>query len=109
MKLRGFERRWLGVVAESVLPRGGRHERLHSVADTMLGRGPFALGLGLRLALWAIVVLPLAVSGRTFLGLRPEARLAFLRRLRESPVYLLRELPVVLKSVVALAWAVPPP
>lgn len=109
MTLRSFERRWLEIVAETILPRGGPPERLHSVADTMLARGPVALGLGLRLALWAIVLLPLLVHGRSFPGLAPGKRLAFLRRLRGSDVYLLRELPVVLKSIVAFAWAAPPP
>lgn len=115
VKLRGFERRCLIAVADTILPRdpegrfplGGADAPVVALADDMLARGPTELGLGLRLALLAVLLAPLLVLGRvrTFVGLDRAQRLELLRRLRASRFYAVREIPVLLKSLVCLAWA----
>lgn len=109
----GLERRWLALVFEAILPDGVspgfpgmRQVPLASFLDDFESAAPGRMLAGVRLAL-AFVFLgaPLVFLGRlrTFAGLAPEDRLELLKRLRASDVYVLRELPVLLKSVACLA------
>jgi hypothetical protein len=114
MKLHGFERRWLLSIFETVAPSGA-DERVPVGAagvpmdrflDDLLARAPVHFILGLRACLWVVMLAPLFVLGRfrTFLGLSVPERLALLERLGESPTYVIREMPVLFKTVACLGF-----
>jgi hypothetical protein len=68
--------------------------------DDLLRRAPLAAVLGLRAALWLVLLAPLAQGRlRTFLGLEPRSRLALLQRLCRSDRYLVREAALLFKVV----------
>ncbi len=113
MKLRAFEQRWLESIFVTILPEG--IEGLPGAAkvewrpflDDFAAVAPARMFLGLRGALWLVALLaPLLVlhRPRTFMGLAADQRLRVLQGLRESRFYLVRELPVLLKSIACLAY-----
>ncbi len=114
MRLWRFERRWLVEVFQTILPSRADPQLSLGAADLPIDRfiddltmhAPRRLVLGLRLALWVVVFSPLVLSRRlrTFFGLGRADRVALLDRLRQSRWYLLRELPVLLKSVACLGY-----
>jgi hypothetical protein len=113
LRLLRFERRWLVAVFETVLPPGepalplgAAQAPLGRFVDDFLGRAPLTAVLGLRGALWLVMLAPLFVLGRprTFLALAPADRIALLERLRRSDRYLVRESAVLFKIVGCLGF-----
>jgi hypothetical protein len=113
MTLLAFERRWLRVVFETVL--GGSDERLpvrpsevplERFIEDLVASAPAHFVLGLRACLWAVMLAPLFVLGRlrTFIGLSTEERLALLERLGRSDTYVVREMPLLFKTVACLGY-----
>jgi hypothetical protein len=113
LRLLRFERRWLVAIFETVLPTGeaalplgAAQAPLGRFADDLLARAPLAAVLGLRGALWLVMLAPPFVLGRprTFLGLAPADRIALLDRLRKSDRYLVRESAALFKIVGCLGF-----
>src|SRR5688572_803777 len=113
LRLFRFERRWLIRVFEAVLPAGEDSLGLGAAdvpmgrfADDFLARAPLTAVLGLRGALWLVMLAPLFVLGRprTFLGLSPGQRGELLDRLRRSDLYLVRESATLFKIVGCLGF-----
>ena len=114
MRLFGFERRWLAQVngailpsgASDALPLGAADVPMDRFVDDLFARAPLRMLVGVRLALWAVVVSPPFVVGRwaTFGGLSDAERVACLVRLRESPTYAVREIPILLKAMACLGY-----
>jgi hypothetical protein len=114
MRLHAIERRWIALVSETIFPAnvvpglpGAGEVAWDPFLDDLAARAPFRMLAGLKLALVFVALLaPFLVLGRlrTFAGLAAEERLRVLARLRESRVYVIRELPVLLKSVAAFAY-----
>jgi hypothetical protein len=110
MKLRRFEARWLLAIFATILPEaegipGAARAPLDRFVDDLCAAAPGRLVVGLRLALWFVVWLaPLFTLWwpRRFIGLGQDDRLRVLHALRSSRFYLIRELPVLLKSVACL-------
>src|SRR5690242_15791783 len=89
LRLFRFERRWLVAIFETVLPDGeaalplgAPQAPLGRFVDDFLARAPLTAVLGLRGALWLVILAPLVALGRprTFLGLPPPERIALLDR-----------------------------
>jgi hypothetical protein len=108
-----FERRWLLAVLDAILPSGA-HPRLVLGArdvpmarfvDDLLLRAPALAAIGLRASLWGVTLAPLA-RGRLclFPALAQEDRVALLDALACSPIHLLREVPVLLKTLACLGY-----
>src|ERR1700757_3647747 len=98
LRLLRFERRWLVRIFETILPSGAGLDR--GAADVPMGRfvddfaahAPLATLIGLRAALWLVMLAPLLwLRWRPFLGLRDADRVQVLERLRRSDLYLVRE------------------
>jgi hypothetical protein len=112
LSLLGFERRWLLEVFASILPAhpglatGAADVPLRRFVDDFVIHAPLQAVLGLRAALWLVLLAPPFVLGRwrTFLGLAPAVRLILLDRLRRSDRYLVRESATLFKVVGALGF-----
>lgn len=114
MTLTRFERRAMLAVFDAMLPSGAdprlttgaRDVPLDRFIPLLMRRAPFQFALGLRAALWLVLLCPLLVIGRprTFLGLSAGDRLRVLERLAASRSYALRELPNLLKMAACLGW-----
>jgi hypothetical protein len=111
LRLLRFERRWLVRVFETILPSGAGLS--HGAADVPMGRfiddfvrhAPLATLIGLRAALWLVMLAPLVLRrGRTFLGLAEPDRVQLLERLRRSDRYVIRESAALLKLVACLGF-----
>lgn len=116
MRLLAFERRWLATLFDAIIPAGA-HERLalgardvpHSRLVEELGRyAPGHFLLGLRAAVWLAYLSPLIWTLRTFGGLDAPRRVRHLERLAGSGIYMLREVPMLLKMVACLAYGALP-
>jgi hypothetical protein len=88
------------------LPLGARDVPLHRFLDDLLERAPLHFAAGLRVVALLLLVCPPFVIGRlaSFLGLEPRARLSVLLRLQQSPIYVVREVPLLLKTVACLGY-----
>jgi hypothetical protein len=112
MTLSDFERRWLLVVFETVLPTREASRLPASVAsapmdrfvDDLVRRAPAHFVLGLRACLWILMLAPPFVLGRlcTFVSLPFAERLALLDKLGTSESYVIREMPLLFKTVACL-------
>lgn len=110
----GFERRWLVRVFEALIPSGADARMPFGAADAPMGafvddllaRAPLEFVLGLRATLWLIMLAPLFLLGRpkTFLSLDAGARDDVLARLGESSIYLVREAPLLFKTIGCLGF-----
>jgi hypothetical protein len=108
-----FERRWLLAVLEAILPSGA-HPRLDLGArdlpldrfvDDLLLRAPTLAVLGLRASLWVITLAPLARGRlRLFPSLETGQQIAVLEALARSRIHVLREVPVLLKTLACLGY-----
>ncbi|MCC6213847.1 MAG: hypothetical protein IT376_03195 [Polyangiaceae bacterium] len=108
-----FERRWLVELLAVVVPSGADPRARFGAADVparafvddLLVSAPLEFVLGLRGCVWVLMLCPVFCGARftTFLGLTPAERLRVLSALRESPSYVVRELPLLLKMVACLA------
>lgn len=109
-----FERRALLVIFDAILPPGAHPKLPHGARDIPIHRffddaerdAPFDFMLGLRASLWVIWLCPLFAIGRfrTFGGLSQGERLRVLRWLQARPLYFLREMPSIAKTVACLAY-----
>ncbi|HVU03741.1 MAG TPA: hypothetical protein VHE30_18410 [Polyangiaceae bacterium] len=114
MILLGFERDWLLVVFDSIVPSGTSERVPTGAKDAPMDRflsdlfasAPLHFCLGLKACLYFVMVAPLFVLGRwsTFLGLSSEERHRLLDRLAESDVYVIREMPLLFKTVACLGF-----
>lgn len=112
MTLFGFERRWLLLVFDTVAPsgadprmsRGARDVPMDRFLRDLFNRAPFQFCIGLRLCLWVTLFSPLVLIGRlsTFVGLSTEDRVRVLAAMGRSPRYLVREMPLLFKTVACL-------
>lgn len=110
-----FERRWLAVIWQTLLPSGtpgglalgARDVPLDRFLDELIAFAPRRVTLGARLCVWLLTLCPLFVIGRFALlsGLDDDERLAVLQKLAASDVYLVRELPTLFKMLGALDFA----
>ena len=108
------KRRWVVRLFETVLPRpeegplalGAADLPLGAFVDDLVTHAPLSAVLGLRLALWLVMLAPPFALGRwrTFLGLDPAERLALLERLRRSDRYLVRESALMWKLLGCLGF-----
>ena len=108
-----FERRWLRAVLDAILPSGA-HPRLDLGArdlpldrfvDDLLQRAPMLAVLGVRASLWVITLAPLFRGRlRLFPSLAAAEQIALLEALAQSRIHLLREVPVLLKTLACLGY-----
>jgi hypothetical protein len=108
-----FERRWLRAVQGAILPSGAhpkldlgaRDVPLDRFVDDLLLRAPPLALLGVRASLWVITLAPLARGRlRLFSGLAPYEQVALLEALARSRIHVLREVPVLLKTLACLGY-----
>lgn len=114
MKLTRFERRWLLEMFDAILPSRSHATLTLGAADFPMDRflddaeaeAPFEYLLGLRVALWVVMLSPVILfyRARPWTWLPREERIEALRRLLHHPVYVLRELPAILKTVACLGY-----
>ena len=114
LRLFNFERRWLVSVFAVVIPSGADERFPYGAAQAPMGRfvddllahAPLQFVIGLRACLWMVMLSPLFLLGRfrSFLGLEPAAQLAVLERFRTSNIYLVRETPLLFKTVGCLGF-----
>lgn len=115
MAITSLERRWLLLVFDAILPAdacpelpiGARDIPLDRFARDFFAVTPALQSLGLRLALWALVLVftPLVLRRpRTFAGATPDERRRVLDRLAQSRIYSLRELPALLKLIASMGF-----
>lgn len=114
MTLFGFERSWLLVIFETVVPsgadpkfpRGARDVPMGRFVDDLLTHAPAHFSLGLRACIWILSLSPLFVIGRfgTFASLDAASRLDLLHRFSRSPNYVIREMPLLFKTVACLGF-----
>ncbi len=88
-----------------LLPQGAGDVPLERFFDDLALRAPAEFRVGLRGCIWLLTFAPLFILGRPrlFLGLTATERGVLLQRLSENPIYLLRELPLLFKTVACLA------
>ena len=105
LRLFGFERDWLVAVLTDVVP-GSEGVPLRRFVDDLLGHAPLEFVFGLRACLWLLVCSPpfTVRRFRSYFGLEREQRLAVHARLKHSPFYVLRELPLLFKMVGCLGY-----
>jgi hypothetical protein len=114
MTLLGFERRWILEVFAAVAP-GGAHPLLPEGAegplmsrflDDLAKRAPTHFLLGLRACAWVVMFSPPFVLGRwkMFTGLSAEEKFRLLDELAESDVYVIREMPLLFKTIACLGF-----
>lgn len=114
LRLFNFERRWLVAVFAVVIPAGADERMPYGAGqapmgrfvDDLLERAPLEFVLGLRACLWMVMLSPLFMLGRlkTFLGVGLSVQLVLLERFRTSNVYLVRETPLLFKTVGCLGF-----
>jgi hypothetical protein len=109
-----FERRWLLLVFDAVVPSGVDERMPLGIRDVPIERfiedlfqhAPRHFCLGMRACLWLVMFAPPFVLGRarTMRGLNREERLLLLERLAQSPRYLVREVPLLFKTIACLGF-----
>jgi hypothetical protein len=114
MTLSSFEKRWLLVIFETLVPSGAderfpagaRDAPMDRFIDDLLTHAPMHFCLGLRACLWILTLSPIFVLGKlgTFESLDGGERLALLRRFSSSPNYVIREMPLLFKTVACLGF-----
>lgn len=114
MYLLAFEKRWLLRICDAVLPTASHRDLeigantlpLAGFLDDLYRSAPTQFLLGVRLATWVVTCLGPALTGRfrTFGALSREERATVLATLAESRLYVLREIPMLLKMIACLGW-----
>ena len=114
MTLSGFEKRWLLVIFETLVPSGADERFLEGAKDApmdrfvddLLSHAPLHFCLGVRACLWILTLSPVVVLGHlgTFGSLAPAERIALLKRFSASPNYVVREMPLLFKTVACLGF-----
>ena len=114
LRLYNFERRWLLSIVSVILPTGVGERMPWGAADAPLGgflddlldSAPLKFVAGVRACVWMVVLSPPLLLGRltTFFGLNGEDRLQLLERLKQSPIYVVREMPLMFKMIACLGF-----
>jgi hypothetical protein len=109
-----FEQKWLRVIVMAMLPEGKSEALPYGPYDLdfqaflihLLGEVSLKVRFGLRISVWMIHFAPLVMvfGFRTFRALAPAAQQDVLYRLSHSPVFIVRELPNLIKLVVCLGY-----
>ncbi|MEZ4264904.1 MAG: hypothetical protein R3F39_00895 [Myxococcota bacterium] len=112
MRMTRLERRWLLRIFAAMVPGpasggfavAGDDVGVARFLDDLEARSPLEPLLGLRIAVWMVTLGPLVwrLKLRTFGRLAPDDQVAFLDALSASRVYVLRELPVLLKTFLCM-------
>lgn len=114
MALRRFERRWLARILVTILPSGPDAELpglegvpVEAFLDRVTSRAPAETVGALRAAAWLVTWAPLLwrLRMRPFARLGRDDREALLESMAGSRIYLLRQVPEMLKTLACLAWA----
>ena len=112
-----LEKRWLLRILDAILPAGAdprlpgaRELPLRGLIDDLDAAAPWTMRFALRAATWIVTWLGPALTGRprTFGMLDVAERGRVLDELSRSRVYLIRELPLLLKMVGCLGYAALP-
>jgi len=113
-----FERAWLLAIFSAMLPSGhserlplgARDAPMEAFLDEFERTAPLDTRLGVRAALWVVTLAPLPWLGRPrlFAGLAAPEQVALLEQMSASPIYLLRELPMLLKVIACMGYAAAP-
>jgi hypothetical protein len=100
-----FERRWIGSMIVDLVP-GAAQVPIDGFLQDLAAHAPREFLIGLRLCTWVLMLCPPFVVGRlaSYSGLSAAERLRVHARLRQSRVYLLRELPLLFKLVGCLGY-----
>lgn len=99
--------RRVGVVLATVFDESEEVTRdVASFLDVYLRRAPLLPALGLRVALWAIVWLPIVFVGRPLPAdaLAVDVRRAYLRKWSDAHLYFVREAFYLVKAIALLGW-----
>ena len=114
LRLFNFERRWLLAIICTILPSGSAERLpwgatdapLGSFLDDLLDSAPLKFVAGVRACVWLVVLSPPLLLGRftTFFGLNAADRLLVLERLKQNPIYVVREMPLMFKMIVCLGF-----
>jgi len=109
-----FERRWLLRIFDAIYPAGtvdglrlgASDVPLEGLLEDMVKRAPFDFVLGLRAGAWVVTLFGPLLAGRlrSFAGLSVTERGEVLESLAHSRLYLLREIPMLLKMVASLGY-----
>jgi len=100
LRLFGFERSWLCAVLHDVVP-GTAEVPIERFVDDLVRHAPLEFVFGLRACLWLLVLSPPVLLRRvkSYFGLPLEERLALHARLKTSPIYVIREMPLLFKMI----------
>jgi hypothetical protein len=119
MRMSRLERRWLLTIFDAMVPGpadgglaiGGGDDAVGRFLDDLERRAPLEPRLGLRVAVWVVTLGPIfwRLRLRPFGRLKRAERVEFLDAMAAHPVYVLRELPVLLKTFLCMGlFALPP-
>jgi hypothetical protein len=109
-----WETRWAVAALGAIFPKNAHDKIALGVADLdvegylrdLLGRVSLRVALGLHAAIWIVALAPLFVIGRwaTIASLPPDARETVVARLSSSPIYVVRQLTMLLKTLGAILF-----
>jgi len=112
MRLFSFEEGWARAVLAAMFPAPSADSEVREASygpgfAGIIAEAPFEPAVGLRLALFMVILSPLFVlkRPRTFLGLTADARERVLDVLLASRIYAVRQLVLALKTMGALLYA----
>lgn len=112
MRMSRLERRWLLGIFEAMAPGpergglaiGGGDVGVARFLDDLEARAPLEPRVGLRLAVWLVTLGPIVwrFRLRTFGRLSRADQVAFLDAMAAHRVYVLREIPMLLKTIMCM-------
>lgn len=111
MRVTNYERRRIGVIFSSILPAAGDTSFPDATAlpldrfiDDFFAHTPPGSSVGVRLAALIICLASWLLAGRSFLRSTRAQQQALLARMASSRVYIVRELPTLMKLTAFMAW-----
>jgi len=114
MNFFAFERVWLRGIfacvipsgASQLLPEGASDVPMAGFIDDLIAHAPAKFLIGLRACVWAVTLAPLLVflRPRLFHQLTARRQLELLDHMRQSDVYLIREMPLLFKTIGCLGY-----
>jgi hypothetical protein len=112
--LLNFERRWLLAIISTILPSavgerlpwGAADAPLGAFLDDLLDSAPLKFVAGVRACVWMVVLSPPILLRRftTFFSLNDADRLLLVEQLKHSPIYVVREMPLMFKMIGCLGF-----
>ena len=110
-----METRWAHAAFGAIFPSGASDKIPLGICDLdldgyltdMRSRVPFRAALGLRIAIWVIALAPLFVLHRvaTIASLDKASRETLMKKMLDSPIYVVRQLVMLLKALGAVLYA----